>query len=306
MGNSVSLLVLSGPSAEVSAEVDMDAVTGEWMTQYVLPFLWMGFVPDAEWERHAERLHRALEAGESPEADTCDVSVPWPLAEQQFRSRLPQVAAVWPEVREPAERFLADVASVAERTDGAAVRLQLTELVEMSWGDESDFEQYVTDIIGDAGLWSEPSRLLRGKVSEVHRAVEAAEPERSFLLGGEWSYGGAPAPRSAPPELPEPAERPKVPKPAHVPATQWENRYGPHGEDLWEAAEYQALVRAAGGDHLPWYWAVTIAVVFGLVLWLIVGMFTQSMLWAVIVGGVVLVGILTWWVLVVRRDAAKR
>lgn len=283
----------------------MESVAGEWTTQYILPFLWMGFVPNAEWERHASRLHDVLESGASPEADACDVSIPWPTAEQQFQTRLPQVAAVWPEVEEPARRLLADVASVAARTDGAAVRLQLTELVEMSWGDESDFEQYVSDVMSDAGLWSEPNRLLQGKITEVHRAVAAAEPERSFLLGGEWTYGGTPEQRSTPPELPVPVERPKVPKPAGVPAQQWQSGYGPHGEDLWEAAEYQALVRAAGGDHLPWYWAVSIAVVFGVVLWLIIGMSTQSIVWAVIVGGAALVGIVTWWVSAVRRDAAK-
>lgn len=144
-----------------AGEVDLDAVTGEWEVQWLLPFLWMGFVPEPWFAAHADRLLAALAAGEDESPALTDVVVPWSTAAEVFRTRLPAVVAVWPEFAEPANRFLSDVTSVAERTTNPVIRLQLDELVTASWGDETELSRYVADVL--AGClplllrWSRPS-----------------------------------------------------------------------------------------------------------------------------------------------------
>ncbi|WP_423919343.1 hypothetical protein ACPEEZ_12125 [Frigoribacterium sp. 2-23] len=85
MGNVVMLTVLSAPSAEAGRDpsvspggLDEDAVVGEWEVQWLLPFLWMGFVPDGWWPDYGERLRRALDAGDGVDApEVADVVVAW-------------------------------------------------------------------------------------------------------------------------------------------------------------------------------------------------------------------------------------
>ncbi len=296
----------SGTEPGVRAgDLDLDAVTGEWEVQWLLPFLWMGLVPDTWWAAHCERLLAALDAGEDESPDLTDVVVSWPVAEAAFRSRLDAVLRVWPEVRAPAERFIGDVASVAERTSDPAIRLQLDQLVTASWGDPTELGQYASDVLLDADQWDAPRRSDDGRMSELHRAVAADEPERTFLLAGEWTYGGSPAPGDEPAPLPEPARpalhdaradargaTPRVPRPSWIDERQWAARYGVHGEDLWEIAAERS---GATTSVWPWHWAVVIAVVFAVVTWLVVGMFSDSMVWAVVGGVVVLVGVLALW-----------
>ncbi|OII07618.1 hypothetical protein BIU95_10980 [Curtobacterium sp. MCBA15_007] len=319
MGNSVTLNVLAASSTTAgddpavrAGEVDLDAVTGEWEVQWLLPFLWIGFVPDAWFQAHSDRLLAALAAGEDESPDLTDVVVPWPTAAEAFRTRLPAVVAVWPEFAEPANRFLSDVTSVAERTTNPVIRLQLDELVTASWGDESELNRYVADVLADADQWDDPRRTAEGRVSDFHRAATADEPGRSFLLGGEWTYGGSSLPRDEPVPLPAPsraapsaphdarvdrqAETPRVPRPSWINERQWAGRYGIHGEDLWQVAALAAARKArAQANVWPWHWMVAIAVTFAVVTWLIVGMFSDSMLWATIAGAVVLVSVAAMW-----------
>lgn len=319
MGNSVTLNVLAASSPMVGAdpavragEVDLDAVTGEWEVQWLLPFLWIGLVPVAWFEAHGDRLLAALAAGEDESPDLTDVVVPWSTAAEAFRTRLPAVVAVWPEFAEPADRFLSDVSSVAERTTNPVVRLQLDELVTAWWGDETELSRYVADVLADADQWDDPRRTAEGRLSDFHRAATADEPGRSFLLGGEWTYGGSSLPRDEPAPLPAPtraapsaphdarvdrqAETPRVSRPSWISERQWAGRYGPHGEDLWQVAATAAARKArAQTDVWPWHWMVAIAVTFAVVTWLIVGMFSDSMLWATTAGAVVLVSVAALW-----------
>ncbi|MDN3478097.1 hypothetical protein [Curtobacterium sp. APC 4022] len=176
MGNQLTLLIRPGSADEAravtaAATEDLTATTGTWDVQNVLPFLWVGLVPTAAWDAHL--------------------------------ARLPAVAAAWPEVDEPARAFLADVASVAERTEHAVVHLALDQLVTMSWGDAEDVEQYGDEVRREASNWDEPSEGAPvSPLTDLAQALALAEPDRSFLLGGEWSFGGSPAPRSRPPLLP--------------------------------------------------------------------------------------------------------
>ena len=291
------LNVLSGATPEVGRDpsvsagvLDMDAVVGEWEVQWLLPFLWMGFVPEAWWPEYRERLVRALAAGEDVDTgDVADIVVAWPVAEQAFRTRVTTVTRVWPEFADPAARFLDDVGSVAARAEHPVVRLQLDQLVTMSVGDETELGRFVTDVMLDAAQWSEPNRSSEGRVSDFHRAAAAGEPQRSFLLAGDRTFGGPEVPRSASPEPP-----PSVSRPSYISPARWEGRYGMHGEDLWEDAATAAArkdLRDSSREAWPWYWAVILAIVFALVAWLIVGMVTDSMPWAII-GGVA-VGALT-------------
>ncbi|VXC27352.1 hypothetical protein [Curtobacterium sp. 8I-2] len=319
MGNSVTLNVLAASSTTAgddpavrAGEVDLDAVTGEWEVQWLLPFLWMGLVPEPWFAAHADRLLAALAAGEDESPGLTDVVVPWPTAAEAFRTRLPAVVAVWPEFAEPANRFLSDVTSVAERTTNPVIRLQLDELVTASWGDETELSRYVADVLADADQWDDPRRTAEGRVSDFHRAATADEPGRSFLLGGEWMYGGSSLPRDEPAPLPAPtraassapqdarvdrqAETPRVPRPSWINERQWAGRYGIHGEDLWQVAALAAARKArAQANVWPWHWMVAIAVTFAVVTWLIVGMFSDSMLWATIAGAVVLVSVAAMW-----------
>ncbi|WP_284761336.1 hypothetical protein [Curtobacterium sp. MEB011] len=290
MGNSVTLNVLAAPSTTAgddpavrAGEVDLDAVTGEWEVQWLLPFLWMGLVPEPWFAAHADRLLAALAAGEDESPGLTDVVVPWPTAAEAFRTRLPAVVAVWPEFAEPANRFLSDVTSVAERTTNPVIRLQLDELVTASWGDETELSRYVADVLADADQWDDPRRTAEGRVSDFHRAATADEPGRSFLLGGEWMYGGSSLPRDEPVPLPAPsraapsaphdarvdrqAETPRVPRPSWINERQWAGRYGIHGEDLWQVAASAAARKArAQANVWPWHWMVAIAVTFAVVL----------------------------------------
>lgn len=301
MGNTVTLNVLAaaapgvGTDPDVRAgDLDLDAVTGEWQVQWLLPFLWTGFVPDAWWAAHGERLLAGFDAGADESADLTDVIVSWAVAETAFRARLPGVVRVWPEFRDAAERFLADVASVAARTNDPVVRLQLDQLVTASWGDADELGRHVRDVLLDAGQWDHPRRTDDGRVTDFHRAAAADEPARTFLLAGEWTYGGSPAPGAAPPTLPDPVrtETPSVPRPSWISERQWAGRYGIHGEDLWElAAQRPGSTRTVW----PWHWAVVVAVVFAVVTWLVLGMATDSMSWAVVGGVVVLAGVLAGW-----------
>ncbi|MBF4597522.1 hypothetical protein ITJ50_15790 [Curtobacterium sp. VKM Ac-2889] len=264
MGNSVTLNVLAASSTTAgddpavrAGEVDLDAVTGEWEVQWLLPFLWMGLVPEPWFAAHADRLLAALAAGEDESPGLTDVVVPWPTAAEAFRTRLPAVVAVWPEFAEPANRFLSDVTSVAERTTNPVIRLQLDELVTASWG-------------GSSLPRDEPVPL--------------------------------PAPSRAAPSAPHDArvdrqaETPRVPRPSWINERQWAGRYGIHGEDLWQVAALAAARKArAQANVWPWHWMVAIAVTFAVVTWLIVGMFSDSMLWATIAGAVVLVSVAAMW-----------
>lgn len=264
MGNSVTLNVLAASSPMVGAdpavragEVDLDAVAGEWEVQWLLPFLWMGLVPEPWFAAHAGRLLAALAAGEDESPGLTDVVVPWPTAAEAFRTRLPAVVAVWPEFAEPADRFLSDVTSVAERTTNPVIRLQLDELVTASWG-------------GSSLPRDEP--------------VPLPAPSRA----------ASSAPQDA--RVDRQAETPRVPRPSWINERQWAGRYGIHGEDLWQVAALAAARKArAQANVWPWHWMVAIAVTFAVVTWLIVGMFSDSMLWATIAGAVVLVSVAAMW-----------
>src|SRR5205823_2811772 len=92
------------------------------------------------------------------------------------------------------------------------------------------------------------------------------------------------------------AETPRVSRPSWISERQWAGRYGPHGEDLWQVAATAAARKArAQTDVWPWHWMVAIAVTFAVVTWLIVGMFSDSMLWATTAGAVVLVSVAALW-----------
>lgn len=208
VGNLLTLLIRPGSADEAravtaAATEDLTATTGTWDVQNVLPFLWVGLVPTAAWDAHLARLRTAVEHGDEPDASVTDVVVDWREARGAFERRLPAVAAAWPEVDEPARAFLADVASVAERTEHAVVHLALDQLVTMSWGDAEDVEQYGDEVRREASNWDEPSEGAPvSPLTDLAQALALAESDRSFLLGGEWTFGGSPAPRSRPPLLP--------------------------------------------------------------------------------------------------------
>lgn len=186
------------PHDELASEV-----TGSWDVQYLLPFGWCGFVPAAFWAAHLDRLTAAMDTGDGPDPSVTDVVVAWPVAEQAFAERLPAVAAAIPAAAEPLGRFLEDVRSVAARTDRPVVELVLGELVEMYW-DEEDLERWSADLLRDTSVWDSPVTDTddeRSELTELGRAVATGEPERSFLLTGEWTLGGSPAPRDRPPQL---------------------------------------------------------------------------------------------------------
>jgi hypothetical protein len=199
VGNQLTLLIRPGATDEAravtaAATEDMTATTATWEVQNLLPFLWVGLVPAAAWDAHLTRLRSAVEHGDEPDASVTDVVVDWREARGAFERRLPAVAAAWPEVDEPARAFLADVASVAERTEHAVVHLALDQLVAMSWGDAEDVEQYVDEVRREAGNWDEPSAVSTvSPLTDLASALTLAEPDRSFLLGGEWTFGGTPA-----------------------------------------------------------------------------------------------------------------
>ncbi|MEK6345236.1 MAG: hypothetical protein V4737_15575, partial [Curtobacterium sp.] len=178
-------------------------VVGSWDVQYLLPFGWCGFVPAAFWAAHLDRLSAAMDAGDGPDPSVTDVVVAWPVAERAFAERLPAVASAIPEAAEPLGRFLEDVRSVAARTDRPVVELVLGELVEMYW-DEEDLERWSADLRRETATWDSPVPVPtdeRSELTQQVRAVASREPERSFLLTGEWTLGGSPAPRDGPPQL---------------------------------------------------------------------------------------------------------
>lgn len=209
MGNRVTCIVRSAATVGEGAvpapahdELTTEAV-GSWDVQYLLPFGWCGFVSPAFWAAHLDRLSAAMNAGDGPDPSVTDVVVAWPVAERVFAQRLPGVAAALPEVAEPLGRFLEDVRSVAVRTERPVVELVLGELVEMYW-DEEDLERWSVDLRRETGFWDSPDTARsdeRTELTELDRAVASREPERSFLLTGEWTLGGSPAPRDFPPQL---------------------------------------------------------------------------------------------------------
>ena len=207
VGNRVTCVVRSATEPEegvAPAPAGDDTgttVAGLWEVQYLLPFCWTGFVPAAFWTAHRARLTDAMAAGAAPEPPVTDVVVAWSVAAEAYATRLEAVVAAFPELGEPARRFLEDVRSVAERTEHPVVHLCLDELVEMSW-DEDDLGRYVTDLVREAGLWDDPSAVPHGQLTDLPTALASAEPDRSFLLGGEWTHGGSAAPRDRPPALP--------------------------------------------------------------------------------------------------------
>ncbi|WP_123682239.1 hypothetical protein [Curtobacterium sp. PhB115] len=211
MGNRVTCVVRSAtePAEGVAPAAAGDdagtTVTGLWEVQYLLPFCWAGFVPAAFWTAHGARLTEAMAEGAAPEPPVTDIVVAWSVAEQAYASRLDGIVAAVPELEEPARRFLEDVRSVADRTEHPVVHLCLDELVEMSW-DEDDLGRYVTDVVREAGLWDDPTGEPHGELTDLPTALASAEPDRSFLLGGEWTHGGSAAPRARPPALPRPVE----------------------------------------------------------------------------------------------------
>lgn len=180
-----------GATPAPARDDDMTRVGGEWEVQYLLPFLWAGFVPADHWAAHGVRLSEALAAGVQPESSVTDVVVAWPVAEQAYVRRLGAVGSAYPELGATAERFLADVRQAAVEAAPAVVHLVLDELVEMVWDDE-DLAQYVRDLTAEAGEWDHPTGVPRGAVTNLPEALRAAEPERSFLLTGEEGPDDAP------------------------------------------------------------------------------------------------------------------
>jgi hypothetical protein len=298
-----------------AASEDLTAVTGTWDVQNLLPFLWVGLVPTAAWDAHVARLRSAVEHGDDPDASVTDVVVDWREARAAFERRLPTVAAVWPEVDEPARAFLADVASVAERTEQAVVHLALDQLVTMSWGDAEDVGQYVDEVRREASNWDEPSAVPPvSPLTDLASALALAEPDRSFLLGGEWTFGGSPAPRSRPPLLPAAsaltvgADAPTVADDTPV-VTGSGPRYDAHGDDRWEAAALgeaqrrrQRLARLAATP--AWWWMLPVSLITGVAGVLLAAAVTQETPVALGVGAAVVVAVWVLWGL--RRRALER
>ncbi|MFS0730310.1 hypothetical protein ABC270_09555 [Curtobacterium sp. 1P10AnD] len=209
MGNRVSCIVRSAATAGEGAvpapagDEPTTEVVGSWDVQYVLPFGWCGFVPATFWAAHVDRLATAMAAGAGPDPSDTDVVVAWSVAERAFTQRLPGVAAAIPEAAEPLGRFLEDVRSVADGTDRPVVELVLGELVEMYW-DEEDLERWTADLRRETAIWESPGTALgdeRTELTELGRAVASREPDRTFLLTGEWTLGGSATPSDRPPQL---------------------------------------------------------------------------------------------------------
>jgi hypothetical protein len=317
VGNQLTLLIRPGSTDEAravtaAATEDMTAATGTWEVQNLLPFLWVGLVPAAAWDAHLTRLRSAVEHGDEPDASVTDVVVDWREARGAFERRLPAVAAACPEVDEPARAFLADVASVAERTEHAVVHLALDQLVAMSWGDAEDVEQYVDEVRREAGNWDEPSAVSTvSPLTDLASAMALAEPDRSFLLGGEWTSGGTPAPRSRPPLLPAAsALTVDSDTPGTTPGITGSGpRYDAHGDDRWEAAalreaqrRQQRLVSLAATP--AWWWMVPVSLISGVAGVLLAAAVTQQTAVALGVGAAVAVGVWVTWGL--RRRALDR
>lgn len=315
MGNSVRLQVCSEPDGTVLAECEI---------QYVLPFLWLGFVPPQAWDEHGARLTAALRSGRALDADAAEVRVPWSVALPSYRDRLGAVERTWPELADAARAFLGDVASVAARPVDAVLCLDLLELVVMSVADEHDVDDHVAEVVGDASLWDSPDRRATTRVSELERAVAEAEPERSFLLGGEWTAGGNALPRQAPPALAERVadrvadvgptevggigpERPEVPRPSWITPEQWRRRYDPRGDDLWErAATDAASRRARAADRAaPWTWwrTVVTAITAAVVVFVLAGAATQDTVVAAVAGALAAAVVVIVRLVVVRLSA---
>jgi hypothetical protein len=317
VGNQLTLLIRPGtadesPAVTASATEDLTAVTGTWDVQNLLPFLWVGFVPAAAWDAHVARLRTAVEHGDEPDASVTDLVVDWREARGAFERRLTAVAAAWPEVDEPARAFLADVASVAERTDHAVVHLALDQLVAMSWGDAEDVDQYVDEIRREASNWDEPSAgSPDSPLTDLASALALAEPDRSFLLGGEWTSGGSSAPRSRPPLLPAASALTVIgeaPVSTSV-ATGSGPRYDAHGDDRWEAAalredqrRQQRLVRLAATP--AWWWMVPVSLITGVAAVLLAAAATQETAVALGVGAAAVAAVWMTWGL--RRRALER
>lgn len=325
MGNQLTLLIRPGsadeaPAATAAAAEDLTAVTGTWDVQNVLPFLWVGLVPTAAWDVHAARLRAAAAHDDEPDASVTDVVVDWREARAAFGRRLTAVAVAWPEVDEPARAFLADVASVAEETEHAVVHLALDQLVTMSWGDAEDVEQYVDEVRREAANWDEPmSGPPVSPLTDLAQALALAEPDRSFLLGGEWTSGGSPAPRSRPPLLPAASvltvgstlsvgSAPTGAGGTRV-VTGSGPRYDARGDDRWEAAalrqaarEQQRLARLAATP--AWWWMVPVSLVTGVAGVLLAAAVTQETAVALGVGAAAVAAVWVPWGL--RRRALER
>jgi hypothetical protein len=321
VGNQLTLLIRPGtadepPAVTAAAAEDLTAVTGTWDVQNVLPFLWVGLVPTAAWDAHVARLRTAVEHEDEPGASVTDVVVDWRDARGAFERRLTAVAAAWPEVDEPARAFLDDVASVAERTEHAVVHLALDQLVAMSWGDAEDVEQYVDEVRREASNWDEPSAgSPASPLTDLASALTLAEPDRSFLLGGEWTFGGSPAPRSRPPLLPAAsaltveADAPVTPPVATPGVTASGPRYDAHGDDRWEAAalreaqrRQERLVSLAATP--AWWWMVPVSLISGVAGVLLAAAVTQQTAVALGVGAAVALAVWVPWGL--RRRALDR
>lgn len=336
MGNTVTLQVVSALGGRP------ESVEGEWELQYVLPFLWLGLAPSATWRAHGDRTATAMLDGRDPDDDAF-LMMPWEDARAVYEARLPGISSAMPEVGVVAERFLGDLRHVAARTPDPWVRILLAELVTMY--DVDDVEQYAAALAVEAGRWDDPSEAVDGTdddddddtdvgvdVCDLAVARTVVEPERSMMLGGEWTAGGTPAPRKRPPESPAPAplapdrhtqmlrpepraeeakvygigDTPPVPKPDWISQEQWDGRWGPHGEDLWLDARNDAIRRETlrsmrQAALYPWWWTLIVSIVFGAVIWLITGMFTQSLPLACVLGGAVLALVWLWWGQAKRR-----